>query len=73
MSAAMLRERAEMPDRWSIRLPCGHEVDVPWGSSVPAQMACVLHHQVECTDDVVEVPAARWTGPFDRPGLARAP
>lgn len=33
----------------SMTLPCGHRIPIPWDASAPAQMACVLDHQVHCT------------------------
>jgi hypothetical protein len=36
---------------WQLKLDCGHEVALPWGSASPAIAACILHHQNRCTAD----------------------
>ena len=69
MSAA----RSTWSNEWRIRLPCGHLIAIPWESAVPAQMACIVHHQVECAEPVAPLlaawralpfgPADAWEGP----------
>lgn len=68
MSTARATESATLPYRWTIRLPCGHEIDVPWGSPVPAQMACVVHHHSECGEPVDSFISAWWGPSLHGPG-----
>jgi len=67
MSTARPTERATTSDDWIIRLPCGHEVEVPWGSAVPAQMACIVHHHAECVEPLDAFPPAWWAPPLAPP------
>ena len=75
MSANVARAggRSTPPNDWRIRLPCGHLVAIPWESAVPAQMACIVHHQVECVEPLPPV-ASSWRAlPIDPAGVVEAP
>jgi len=67
MTAYAAVPRAVLPSVWRIHLTCGHDVEVPWGASAPAQMACVLRHQTLCVEPVESLHPAWMTLPSPRP------
>jgi len=73
MNATRAGARATLPNVWMIRLPCGHEVPVPWGSAAPAQVACVVRHQTECVEPLGGTASSWWAPPIDHPALADRP
>jgi hypothetical protein len=58
MNASRAGGSMASPNTRKIRLPCGHWVEVPWPSAVPAQMACLVHHQVDCAEPLTPLPAS---------------
>jgi hypothetical protein len=73
MNVSPVGAQTTAPNEWKIRLPCGHAVAVPWGSAVPAQMACVVQHQSECFEPLSSYPPSWWAVPLDAPGLSDRP
>lgn len=65
MNGIRARKEAANASRWMIHLPCGHEIGVPWGSAVPAQMACVVRHQSECLEPRDDWTPSWWAPPLD--------
>lgn len=52
-------------NEWRVRLDCGHEVAVPWGSAGPTVMAYVVEHRDHCVPDGAAFPGGEWrTLPF---------
>jgi len=73
MNVARAGGRATPSNEWKIRLPCGHLIAIPWESAVPAQMACIVHHQVECAEPVAPLLSSWRALPFDGVGSPEAP
>ena len=66
------RARSDL-NPWMIHLPCGHDVAVPCGSAVPAQMACVVRHQNECFEPLDDTAPSWRAPPLDRLNLVEDP
>jgi hypothetical protein len=39
---------------WQLKLDCGHELALPFGSAGPAVMACIVEHRDHCESSYPE-------------------
>lgn len=70
MSEGTMEHRSGAHAEWTIRLECGHEVEVPWGYRSPAVAACVVRHRAQCEAPPVDLSGvAWWAAPLGLPSL----
>jgi len=59
---------ARATTEWRVRLDCGHELPVPWGSTGPAVLGCVMSHRDHCAaEEPSLVGDGWWALPLDVP------
>lgn len=45
---------------WTVRLECGHDIALPWGSREPALAACIVEHRHRCETPSLDLSGVAW-------------